>query len=339
MDNPAQIVLTITFISSLIFISGWFSGAETALTHLNLVQIANMKKRDVKNIKFILKLRKKMNRTIIAILIGNNLVNITLSAVVAIQADALFNTIGVSIAMGTITFLIIMFGEITPKSRAIKDSENIAIKRSKILYYFIKIISPIITLFIVLTRTVLRFQGIKHRRKEILVSEESIAEMASLGHSEGILKVIEKDIIHKVFQFGEKKTRDIMVPLKSVLTIPEDTTFLKAKAIVVHSGFTRIPIINKQNRIIGVIYSKDLHDKERGSIIKLMRKPIIFNVATHITNAFSEMQKNHIHIAVIEDNRDRHVGIITLEDIIEELVGEIEDEYFKVKYKVGFPKI
>lgn len=339
MDNPEQLVLIITFIATLIFLSGWFSGAETALTHLNLVQIANMKKRDVKNIKFILKLRKKMNRSIIAILIGNNIVNITLSAVVAIVSDSYFNAIGISIAMGVITFLIIMFGEITPKSHAIKDSEKIAIKRAKILYYFMKLISPLITSFIILTRIVLRFQGIKQRGKEILVSEESIAEMASLGHSEGILKVIEKDIIHKVFQFGEKKTRDIMVPLKSVLTIPEDTTFLKTKAIVVHSGFTRIPIINKKNRIIGVIYSKDLLNKERGSIKKLMRKPIIFNVATHITNAFSEMQKKHIHIAIIEDNLDRHVGIITLEDIIEELVGEIEDEYFKVKYKVGFPKI
>ncbi len=309
------------------------------MTHLNLVQLANMQKRDVKNIKYILKLRKKMNRTIIAILIGNNIVNITLSAVAAIVADAYFNAMGISIAMGVITFLIIMFGEITPKSQAIRDCEKMSIKRAKILYYFMQVISPLITLFIILTRAVLRLFGIKKRGKEILVSEESIADLATLGHREGVLKVIEKDIIHKVFEFGEKKTRDIMVPIKKVLTIHEDTTFMKAKAIIVHSGFTRIPIVNKKNQIIGILYSKDLLDRHRGSIIKLMRKPILFNVATHITNAFSEMQKLHIHIAVIEDNKDRHVGIITLEDIIEELVGEIEDEYLKVKYKVGFPKI
>lgn len=339
MEQAAFIIILIIFVLTLIFLSGWFSGTETAITHLSLLQVAKMKKHNAKNIDYIIKLRRNMNRTLIAILIGNNIVNISLSAIVAIVADSIFQTIGVSIAIGIITFLIIMFGEITPKSYAIRESEKLAAANAKILYYLMKSLTPLISLFIFLSKHTLKFLKIRPRSKEILVTEENIADLATLGHKEGVLKLIEKDIIHKVFEFGDLKTKEIMVPIENVFSIDIDTPYPKAKELCAQGGFTRVPVVNKKNEIVGFIYTKDFINKDKGSIKKMMREPVYFNVATHITNAFSEMKKHHTHIAVIEDNKDKHVGIITLEDIIEELVGEIEDEYYKMKYRVGVPKI
>lgn len=317
----------------LIWLSGWFSGTETALTNLTPVTLAGMRKNKVRNIKYILKLKRDMNRTLIAILIGNNIVNVLLAAIAALVADYLFNTIGVSIAVGVITFLIIVFGEITPKSYAIRASEKIACRNSRWIYYLRVLLSPLIVVFIFITEMLLKIVGITAGAKRFIVTDESIMGLASLGQMEGAIKIIEKEIIQKVFRFGDLRCRKIMVPISNVYYLEQESTFNYAKRHIAEKGFTRVPIMNKKNKVIGILYSKDLLNKGRGSVVDLMRKPIFFSINSHITHVFDVMRKKHVHMAVIRDKYFNHVGIITLEDILEELVGEIYDEYFKVKYR------
>lgn len=337
MTNLYQIVLLFVPIVVLIYLSGWFSGTETALTSLTAVNLVEMRKIGAKNIEYILQLKRTINRTLVAILIGNNIVNVLLSALVAIVANEMFNAIGVSIAIGLITFLIIVFGEITPKSYAIHDAEKIASNNARMIYLFMQAINPLISLFVIISRTILGLIGIKTKSTKLIVTDESIMGMATLGRTEGSIKGIESDIIHKVFSFGDKLCVDVMVPLAQVYYLNEGMTFNEATHNLVEHGFTRVPILNKKNRVVAILYSKDLIGKKRGSVELLGRKPIVFSVKSHITHVFSVMKKKRIHMAVVKNMHGKHVGIITLEDILEEIVGGIYDEYYNTKYKLGGP--
>lgn len=338
MDIFLTVGLLILMMIILIYLSGWFSGAETALTNLRPLQIAGMRKRKEKNVEYVVKLKKDLNRAIVTILIGNNVVNVLLSAVVALVADALFQTIGVSIALGVITFLIVVFGEITPKSYAIQNSETMALRNSKLIYWLMRLLSPLISFFIFITRGVLKIMGAKIHPRHLLVTEEGIMGLATLGQKEGAVKIIERDIIHKVFRFGDRRCKDVMVPMGHVFYLNDDVTFEEAKELLAEHGFTRVPVVDKHAKVVGVLYTKDLLLKRRGRVRSLMRKPVMFTEQSHVTKAFTTMKKKRVHMVIVKDRFGKHVGVITLEDILEELVGEIYDEYYKVKYKMGAPK-
>lgn len=333
MDLFVSLAVLIFLMILLIFLSGWFSGVETALTNLNPGDIAEMKKKREKNIKYIVKLKKDMDRTIVAILIGNNIVNILLAALAALIANALFQEIGVSIVIAIITFLIIIFGEITPKSNAIINSKTIAKKKGKSVYYLRQALSPFISMFIGISQRLITITGGSTRRTHLLVSDESIKNLATLGEEEGVIKSIERDIIHKVFLFGDRKIEDIMVPMDKVFFFEKNYSLQDAKLIVHQHGFTRIPVMNKKGKVIGLIYSKDLIARNDGRIKSLMRKPNIVSRHSDVTDIFSDMMQNRTHMAIVKNEKGRHIGIVTLEDILEEVVGEIHDEYFEVKFK------
>lgn len=227
MEMAYDLGLLFVLIVVFIYLSGWFSGTETALTNLTESQIAEMKRKKEKNFRYIIDLKKNMDRTLITILIGNNIVNIVLSAVAALIADALFHTIGVTIAIGVITFLIIIFGEITPKSNAIMDSKKIARKNARVVFYLMRSLSPLISLFLFISKKIIELTVGTKREDNLLVSDESIKSLASLGESEGVIKSIERDIIHKVFRFGDSKIKEIMVPMSQVFLSRRTIRFRK----------------------------------------------------------------------------------------------------------------
>jgi CBS domain containing-hemolysin-like protein len=321
------VILTIVFI----YLSGWFSGTETALTNLSHAQLAEMRENNEKNIRYLIELKKDMNRTLITILIGNNIVNIVLSAIAALIANELFHTLGVSIMIGIVTFLIIIFGEIMPKSVAIADSKKVSLKNAKAIYYLMRILNPIITTLDKLSHRTLRLIGRKIKHPSI-VSDESIKGLATLGEDEGVIKTIEKEIIHKVFRFGDIKIKDVMVPMDKVFYIDNNYTIEKASEIVTQHGFTRIPIINESRKAIGIINSKDMVSTKGDRIDSIMKSPFIVSVNSDVTTVFTKMKENRVHIAIVKDEENKHIGIVTLEDILEELVGEIYDEHYEVKY-------
>ena len=331
------LVSLIIFIVALIYLSGWFSGTETALTHLGSGSVAEMRKNNEKNVQFIVKLKRNMDRTLITILIGNNIVNIILSAVAALIANELFQNWVVAAVIATITFLIIIFGEITPKHTALMDSRMIAKRNAKAIYYFMVVLEVlgIIDICIFISRKIIATRGESLESRNLLVSDESIKNLASLGEEEGVIKSIERDIIHKVFGFGDRKIRDIMVPMKNVFYLEKDYTVRRVSPIIRQHGFTRVPVIDRQKRVMGIVYSKDLIGRASGRITHIMRDPVFVKDDSDISDIFSTMKRNRIHMVIVRNGKEEHVGVVTLEDILEELVGEIHDEYFEVKYGNG----
>lgn len=329
------LAVLILFIVVLIYLSGWFSGTETAFTHLGSTSVAEMRRQDEKNIKYIILIKHNMDRMLVAVLIGNNIVNIVLSAVAALVANALFESLVVAVIIGLITFLVIIFGEITPKHRAIMDSRTVAKRNARKVYYLMKLLSPLIDGFMFLSRKIIEFRGEKLTSRNLLVTDDSIKELATLGAEEGVIKSIEKEIIHKVFGFGDRKIRDIMVPMGNVFHLGKNYSIRQVKPIIRKHGFTRVPVINRERQVVGIVYSKDLLDRSKGRITSVMRRPYFERDDSDISDVFMSMKRKRVHMAIVVSASGEHVGIVTLEDILEELVGEIHDEYFEEKYRNG----
>jgi putative hemolysin len=205
-------------------------------------------------------------------------------------------------------------------------------KNSKTIYYLTKGLNPVITLFTGISRGILKLAGKNVSKKNLLITDDSIKSLATLGEEEGVIKGIEREIIHRVFLFGDRKIKDVMVPMKDVFYVESDLTVPKASTLTAQHGFTRVPVMSKNKEIIGVLYSKDLIDLETGSIKPLIKSPYIVSSEDDITDIFNTMREKRVHLAVVKDAKGMVVGIVTLEDILEELVGEIYDEYFDAKY-------
>jgi CBS domain containing-hemolysin-like protein len=335
MDAIVLIGFLILFMVILIFLSGWFSGSETALTNLSPAEVARMKRDNEPNVEFILKLKTNMEKTLITILIGNNIVNIVLSSVAALIANELFAEIGVSVMIGVITFLVIIFGEITPKNSAIFNSKKVAVRNARIIFYLSVVLTPLIILFSKISKVLIRLIGGKERSRNLFATDDSIKDLASLSEEEGIIKPIEREIIHRVFIFGDRKVRDAMVPMKEVFCLDDDIPVDNVKSSIAIHGFTRVPVMGDDGRILGIIYSKDLIMAEDIEIPSLMRKPFLVREEAEITEVFTQMKSKRIHLAVVENGIGEHTGIVTLEDLLEEVVGELQDEYYEKKFKRG----
>lgn len=299
-----------------------------------------MRKEGRRNSRFVMKLRKNMDKSLITILVANNIVNILLSSLAALFANAMFDTVGVSIMVGAITFLIIAFGEIAPKSNAIVDSEKVTLRHARTLYYLSAVMTPIIYIFIWISDILLRIRGKRSESGNILVSDQEIKDLVSLGEEEGVIKSIEKDIIHGVFNFGDRTVEEIMVPMKDVFHIDKDCTLEEGKDMISTRGYTRIPFIGEDGKIEGLVYSKDLLLGKEGNLSDIIRPTLKLKVDTDATTAFEILRNKRIHMAAVIDDEGNDVGIVTLEDIIEEIVGEIYDEYFTDKTgEVEIPKV
>ncbi|PIT87421.1 MAG: hypothetical protein COU31_03075 [Candidatus Magasanikbacteria bacterium CG10_big_fil_rev_8_21_14_0_10_40_10] len=327
------LILTIVLII-LIYLSAWFSGAETALTNLGIVQIAQIRQKQAKAYQYIAELKRNMDRTLVAILIGNNVVNILLSAISALIANQIFHSLGVSLIIGLVTFLLVVFGEILPKSKSLNNSVKLACKNASKIYYYCRIIRPVADFFLWISKYLMKMTGHEFKPRHILVSDDNIKGLVSLAQEQGVLKKIEKDIIHKVFHFGDSKIRDIVVPLNEVYCLNKNLTIGEARKEVVEHGFTRVPVVNETGRIIGVLYGKDLMAKKDGPIDGLIKKPFLVGDDDDITDIFDSMKNRRTHIAIVHDSKTKQqIGIVTMEDIIEELVGEIFDEFTHLQEK------
>lgn len=328
MDTTILIIALCLFNILFIFFSAWLSSTETAITNLSNRQLAILSQKKVKNIHYLLQLKKRFSRTLITLLIANNVVNILLSSLTALVANKIFRTTGVSIAIGMVTFMLILFGEIVPKSRAILESVKISQKRARKLFYLNKFLTPIVLLFRLFSKWILRITGSKEHHQMPLISEESIISMTSLAEAEGIVKSVEKQIIENVFVFGDRKVSEVMIPMKSIFVVHLKDSIQKVRQSIYAKGFSRLPVIDENGLVQGILYAKDLSCPDMMMTIEtIMRKPFFTGVDKEITALFEEMRNNHIHLSIVRNNKKRPVGIITMEDILEELVGEIEDEF------------
>lgn len=306
--------------------------SETALMSLSKIRIRHMVEEGVKGAKLVEKLTEDPNRLLGAILIGNNVVNIGASALATTIATNIFASAGAGIATGVMTILVLIFGEITPKSIAKQKSEKVALKVSKIINIIVKILKPFIGIFTAISSIFIRLFGGDPKASEPFITEEELRTMVGVSEEEGVLEDVEKEMIFNVFDFADAHVKDVMVQRVDVIAVDIDASYEEVLDVIKTEQFSRIPVYNQTiDDIVGILNVKDLIMAEKSSkpfkVADYMREPYYTFEFKKIKELFSEMKKTRNHISVVLDEYGGTVGIVTIEDLIEEVFGEIEDEY------------
>ena len=323
-----QIVLLII----LIILSGFFSASETALMALSRIRVRHMVDEEVKGAKLLEKLLEDPNKLLGGILIGNNIVNIGASSLASTLAFRIFGDGGVALATGVMTILVLIFGEITPKSLAKQNAEKVSLAVAPIINIVVTVFKPLVWLFSSVSSLIVRLLGGDLNKSEPFITEEELKTMVDVSEEEGVLEVEEKEMIFNVFEFGDLQVKDIMVQRVNVIAVNVTATYEEVLKVIKEQQFSRIPVYNESiDDIVGILNVKDLilldSDEENFNVTEYMREPFRTFEFKKITELFAEMKTTRNHIAVVLDEYGGTVGIVTIEDLIEEIVGDIEDEY------------
>lgn len=323
-----QIIILIVLIA----LSSFFSMSETALMSLSKIRLRHMVEEGVKGAKLVEKLTEDPNKLLGAILIGNNIVNIGASSLATILATNIFGSGGVGIATGVMTILVLIFGEITPKSIAKQKAEAVSLKVARFIEFAVFIFRPFIYIFTFISSIFIRILGCNPDEDESFITEEELKTMVGVSEEEGVLENVEKEMIFNVFDFADQQVKDVMVQRVDIVSIDEESTYDEVMSVIKSEQFSRIPVYNQTiDNIIGFLNVKDLamveNPREDFNVKKYMREPFYTFEFKKIVELFKEMKKSRNHIAVVLDEYGGTVGIITIEDLVEEIVGDIEDEY------------
>lgn len=318
----------------LLIFSGIFSASETALTTLSKIRVKQMVEEKVKRADLVSRMVENPGKLLSAILIGNNIVNIGASALATSLAIDLFGSKGVGIATGVMTLLVLVFGEITPKSLAAQNSEKVSLKISRFIYLVTVVLNPLVILFTYITNFLIKLFGGKVDRRQPFITEEELKTIVSVSHEEGVLEGEEKQMIYNVFEFGDSQARDVMTTRTDMVAVEASSSYWDVLNIFKQEQFSRIPVYeNTTDNIIGILYVKDLlfleDNKDEFDLRKYMREPYFTYEFKPTTELFDEMRTNRVHMAIVLDEYGGTEGIVTIEDLIEEIVGDIEDEYDK----------
>lgn len=323
-----QIILLLIF---LIILSAIFSGIEIAFFSVSELKIKHLVDKKKKNSELLLKLRTNPQRLLITILILNNLVNIGASSIASVFANNLFGSAGVGIAIGAMTFLILVFGEITPKVVAQANAEKISLIISPTISFFQSILLPAIIVFEYLTNFVSKH--FTHGKKfKPQITEDELKHFVKQSTQEGSIKQLEQEMINNIFEFDDIEAQEIMTPRTDIYALKENLTIQEALPRIIECGFSRIPVYKESiDKLTGVLYVKDLFEHiSKGNLSKpvkeLVRKPYYVPETKKIDTLFQQFKKRKYHVAIVVDEYGGIAGLITMEDLLEEIVGEIYDE-------------
>jgi len=334
--------LQIIVLIFLLLLSAFFSASETALMSLSKIRIRHMVEDGVKGAKLIEKLTEDPNKLLGSILVGNNVVNIGASALATSVAMKTFGESGVGVATAIMTILILIFGEITPKSIAKQRSEGVALKVSSSVNIIVKILRPFVAIFTFISSTVLKLFGGDLNKDQPFITQEELKTMVDVGEEEGVLEEEEKEMIFNVFEFGDIQVKDVMVQRVDIVALGLDSTYDDVIDIIKEEQFSRIPVYNDSiDDIIGIMYVKDLillNNKDNFKVQDCIREAYYTFEFKKVTELFKEMKKSRNHMAVVLDEYGGTVGIVTIEDLLEEIVGEIEDEYDELEEEIEVVK-
>jgi len=324
-----QIVILVV----LLFFSAFFSMSETALMSMSKIRLRHLVENNVKHAKLTQDLLEHPNQLLGTILVGNNLVNIGASAIATSVAIYFWNNKGVGIATFLMTLLVLIFGEITPKNIAIDYTEEIVLFIAPIMNVFVKIFSPIVWILTNFTNGLLHLFGINKQEKKPLITEEELKTIVEVSSQEGVLESDEKEIIDNIFEYSDMRVKDIMIQRMDIVAVDVSATYEEVVAAFGEKQFSRIPVYEDTiDNIVGVLYAKDLffipfEKIKQFDIKKYMREPFYTYEFIKISDFFRRMQGDRIHIAIVLDEYGGVAGIITMEDIIESILGDINDEY------------
>ena len=320
----------------LLGISGFFSMSETGLMSLSKIRTRHMVEEGVKGATTLEKLLNDPSRLLGAILIGNNIANIGASALATSIAVNSFGEGSVGVVTIIMTVLVLVFGEITPKSIAKQNSEKVALIVVKPISFLVKVFRPLVSIFTSISNFFIKILGGDPEAAQPFITEEELKTMVGVSEEEGVLEGVEKEIIFNVFEFADTQVKDVMVQRVDVISLDINSTYEEVIKIVKEEQFSRIPVYNENiDNIVGILNVKDLiiglNQNENFNISSYIREPYYTFEYKKIINLFNEMKKTRNHMAVVLDEYGGTVGIATIEDLIEEIVGEIEDEYDEYK--------
>lgn len=335
MESNGWLVVFLVF---LILLSGFFSAAETALMSLNKIKIKQLVEDGVKGAKEIQEITDNPSEILSTILVCNNIVNILASSISTVIFINLFVGFGAGVATSistlVLTIVILIFGEITPKTIAVIKAEKLAFALYKPLKLVLVLLKPIVFIFSKISKFIMLIFGIKEQELHTNITEEELKSIVSFSQEEGVLEVEDKKLIYNVFEFGDLKVKDVMIPRVDMITLSKNSTYDEIVSVFKTERFSRVPVYKDNiDNIIGVINIKDLFfiDKEDDFVIdKYIRDVHSTHEYKKIRDLFNEMKKKRNHMAIVRDEYGGTIGLVTIEDLIEEIVGDIEDEYDEV---------
>lgn len=323
----------------LLVLSAFFSSAETCLTTVNKMRMKSMADEKVKNARIVLKLIENQTKMLSAILIGNNIVNLTASSLTTSFAIQIAQKSGFSemtsiitgAATGILTVLILIFGEIVPKTLATMSAEKLALTYAKPVYAVTTVLAPVAFLMNQISKGLLIILRID-TKKQPAITENELRTIVDVSHKEGVIESEERQMITNVVDFGDSLAKDVMVPKMDVAFANVKLSYNELVECYSVDKFTRMPVYSEsRDNVVGIINLKDLFfyqgSKKDFSIADVMREPYFTYEYKKISELFFEMKKESIPMAIVLDEYGSTAGMLTIEDLIEEIVGEIRDEY------------
>jgi CBS domain containing-hemolysin-like protein len=315
------------------------SSSEASFIAVNRIRLRNLIEKGNSRAKTAQKVRDEHDRLFSAVILSGNLFTILATSIGTAMAISFFGEeqkdVGVLIATVIMTFLTVVFGELAPKTFAVSHAEKIALSMAKPIELYIKLISPFIWIFNKSSNFIIRLFGGEVRPAPQFLTEEEMKAMISIGEEEGAIEKEEKEMLHNVFEFGDKKVSEAMVPRTEIVSITEDSIVADVLELVSTKGYSRYPVIKETvDNIVGILYVKDIllkMSKEdvtgQTEIKNLIRDVYYVPESKMVTALLDDMQKNKFQIAIIADEHGGTAGLITLEDIMEEIVGGLQDEF------------
>ncbi len=328
--TPGDIVQLIILIL-LLLLSAFFSSSETALTTVNKIRMRTLSEAGDKRADRVLHVTDDSGKMLSAILIGNNIVNLSASSLATSLAIKSFGSVGAGIATGILTFLILIFGEVTPKTLATIKADSIALAIAGIIAFLMKILTPVIFIINKLSIGLLFLLRINPKDATQQMTEEELRTIVDVGQETGVIENEERDMIHNLFDFGDAEAKEIMVPRIDMTFVQIDATYQEVLDVFREDMFTRLPVYeDTTDNVIGIINMKDFlleKDDADFSVRSMLREPYFTYEHKNTADLFLEMRKSSISLAIVLDEYGVTAGLITLEDLLEEIVGEIRDEY------------
>ena len=315
----------------LLILSGFFSSAETALTTVNKIRIKTLSESGDPRADTLQRIFEHSEKMLSAILIGNNIVNISASSLATSLTMHFLGDSGVALATGVMTLLVLIFGEITPKNMAAANAERLSLSYSGIIWFLMVVMTPAIFLVNKLSSAVFALLHVDRSAGESVLTEDDLRTLVDVGHEDGAIESEEKVMINNVFDFGDARARDVMVPWVNMVCCREDDTYVQIRDLFQSERFTRIPVLKRgKDEVIGVINLKDFAFVTESTSFrpeKIMYSPYYTFERKKISELLLEMRERAAALSIVLDEYGAVAGMLTMEDLLEELVGEIRDEY------------
>ena len=325
------VVIRLVLVVVCLVLSAFFSSSETALTTVNLIRIRNLADNGDKAAAWVLKARRDQSKMLGAILIGNNVVNLSASSMLTVLVTVVFGSQAVGAATGVLTLLVLLFGEITPKTIATLEAEKNALRFARVICLLMTILTPVIFVVNLLSGGVLRLLGVDPNKPTDSITEDELRTIVEVGHEKGVIESEEKEMINNVFDLGDSVARDIMVPRIDMSFVDVEASYEELMEIFRRDHYTRLPVYeDNTDNVIGIINMKDLillEDRAAFSVRDYLRQPLFTFESKKLSELMIEMRKTSNNIVIVLDEYGATAGLITLEDILEEIVGDIRDEF------------